>query len=518
MPLGKGELKHPGNEYLPVILLGWGKAGRVNLCSVYFLILPKNKIVFKSVRDPLFYKIAEAASELKVPAYVVGGYVRDRLLGRESKDVDIVAVGSGIDLAHKFAEKLGTGSKVNVFKNFGTAMVNYKGETDWEIEFVGARKESYRKNSRKPVVEDGTLEDDQNRRDFTINTLAISLQKHNYGELTDPFKGLKDLDSGIIRTPLDPNITFSDDPLRMLRAIRFASQLGFTIEPETYKALGHNANRIHIISKERVIDEVNKVILSPKPSVGFKMLEECGLLRLIFPQMQELKGVEFIGGKGHKDNFYHTLKVLDKLSAHTNSLWLRWAAILHDIAKPATKRYDPETGWTFHGHEFLGAKMVPSIFRKLKLPLNEKMRYVKKLVKLHLRPIVLAESYVTDSAVSRLLFEAGEETDDLMILCEADITSKNIEKVKKYLKNFQLVRKKLIDIEEKDKIRNWQPPITGEIIMETFQLKPGRLIGDIKTAIREAILDGAIPNEYDAAYNFMLNKGKELGLEINQNK
>lgn len=461
---------------------------------------------------PIFSVISECASEMDIPVYVIGGWVRDLLLNRPCKDIDIVAIGSGIELAQHVASKLGNRYRVNVYKNFGTAQIVYE---DYDIEFVGARKESYRSESRKPIVENGTLEDDQNRRDFTINALAISLSAGNYGELLDPFNGIPDMESKILRTPLDPDITYSDDPLRMMRAIRFATQLNYTIEPKSLESITKNKERIKIISKERISDELNKIILAPIPSVGFKLLFDTGLLHYIFPQMVLLQGVENRNGKSHKDNFYHTLEVLDNICRTTDDLWLRWSAILHDIAKPQTKRFEPGHGWTFHGHEDKGSRMVPAIFAELKLPLNEKMKYVQKLVLLHLRPIVLAKSEVTDSAVRRLLFEAGDDIDDLMKLCEADITSKNEYKVQKYLKNFELVRHKLKEIEEKDNIRNWQPPINGEDIMKAFNIPAGREVGIIKNVIREAILDGLIKNEYGQAYKFMITEGEKLGLKSN---
>ncbi|MFO7371112.1 MAG: HD domain-containing protein [Bacteroidales bacterium] len=457
----------------------------------------------------IFPILSEVLAENNLQGFVIGGYVRDLLLKRQSKDIDIVVVGSGIELAKSLASKLGKKGRITVYKNFGTAMLRYD---DLELEFVGARKESYNADSRKPVVENGTLEDDLNRRDFTINAMAVSLNKETYGELLDPFNGQGDLEKKLIRTPLDPDITYSDDPLRMMRAIRFSTQLDFTIEDRSLEAIKHNRERIGIISGERIIDELNKMVLSEMPSRGFILLEKTGLLKLIFPEFDNLKGVAVLDKVRHKDNFIHTLQVLDTLSEKSDNIWLRWAAIMHDIAKPETRKYIKGHGWTFHGHEFLGSKMVPGIFRRLHLPLGTSMKYVQKMVLLHLRPIALVEEEVTDSAVRRLLFEAGDDIDDLMMLCEADITSKNDEKVRLYLNNFQLVRQKLKEIEEKDAVRNFQPPVDGELIMKTFNIGPCREVGVIKNTIKEAILEGDIHNNFDEAYQLMMEKAAELGL------
>lgn len=460
------------------------------------------------LKNKIFEIVSNVAQEQGVRAFAIGGYVRDCFLQRNCKDIDIVVEGSGIALAEAVGNIVG--SKVTIFKNFGTAMLHYKG---LEIEFVGARKESYNRNSRKPIVENGTIEEDQLRRDFTVNALAFSLQKEDYGTLIDPFNGVKDLQNGLLRTPLDPDTTYSDDPLRMIRAVRFASQLSFTIVPESIESIKKNKERLKILSRERISEELNKILMSPKPSVGFYLLEETGLLQQFLPQLCNLKGVELQDGKGHKENFAHSLQVLDNICEHSNNLWLRWAALLHDIGKPYTKKFDPETGWTFHSHDYVGAKMIPGIFKQMKMPLNEKMKYVQKLVQLHLRPISLVQEEVTDSAVRRLLFDAGDDIDDLMLLCEADITSKNDKTVKRHRDNFLIVREKLIEVEEKDKIRNFVNPISGEIIMERYNIKPCKEIGIIKECVKNAILDGEIENNYEQAYSLMEKKALELGLK-----
>lgn len=461
--------------------------------------------------NPVFRLVGGIADSMGQPCFVVGGYVRDLFLKRHSTDIDFVTVGSGIKIAEKVASGLGGKTSLAVYSNFGTAQVKHKG---MELEFVGARKESYSHDSRNPVVEDGTLDDDQKRRDFTVNAMAISLNEGSFGELMDPFDGLSDLGKRIIRTPLDPDVTFSDDPLRMMRAIRFATQLDFNILPATFEAIARNRQRISIVSRERIFDELTKIIKSPVPSKGFLLLERCGLLKIIFPELQALKGVEVVDGRGHKDNFFHTMQVLDNVALKSDNEWLRWAAVFHDIAKPVTKRYDRKLGWTFHNHNFVGMKMIPAIFKRMKFPMNEKMRYVQKMVELHMRPIALVEDEVTDSAVRRLLFDAGNDIDDLMLLCEADITSKNQEKIRRYMENFAAVRNKLVEIEEKDRIRNFQPPVSGNDIMEAFGIPPSHVIGEIKEIIKNSILDGKIPNDREAAWRLMVELAHERGLEL----
>ena len=487
------------------------RALRVSVVIPYINIFAAMDISCTEKELFIFKKIGHVADELGQATFLIGGFVRDKILGRDTKDADIVTVGDGIKLATEVSKRFNPHPQVNYFKTYGTAHIRLDDEA-FDLEFVGARKESYKYHSRNPEVVPGTIEDDQNRRDFTINALAISLNAPDYGKLIDPFNGMQDLKDRIIRTPANPTQTFSDDPLRMMRGIRFATQLGFTIEAGTLQAIKDNAYRINIITQERITDELNKILSAPKPSIGFDLLYQTGLLHIIFPQMVDLVGAEFKEGVGHKDNFYHTLQVVDNMSARTNDLWLRWAAVLHDIAKPLTKKFDNEHGWTFHGHEVVGGRMVPKLFAKFRLPLSEKMRLVRKLVEMHLRPISLSKEDITDSAIRRLLYDAGEDIDSLMMLCEADITSKNKQKVKKYIENFHLVRKRCEEVEEKDRIRTWQPPITGEIIMEVFGIPPSKPVGDLKSAIKDAILDGEIGNNYDAAYDFMLARAKEMGL------